>query len=178
MKQTREERMKLSNFAKSCIKPLLLIIPLSLLALTITGCAEDFGCENFNQWSPTTPTEPTAEVEKPTPSKVITTADRAFLAVHEHLLTLAEGYQAKQYLADFYVSCEDWTAESVLFKDGTSVWYVYIEITNTAMLTEEPYWEEASWLVFEDGKVIPARLSQANALRIEADLQQLSMQPE
>jgi hypothetical protein len=40
-----------------------------------------------------------------------------------------------------------------------------------------PYWQQASWFVFPNGEVMPSNRIQANALRIEADLQELSPQP-
>jgi len=162
--------MTLSNFNKRHIKPVVIITLLAVLALAVTGC-EDFGFPAAE--SP----EETPEAEAP-PATTITTEDRAILAVHEHLFTLAEGYQAKDYLADFYVTCDEWGASSELFTDGTSVWYVVVTMTSTEVSEERPHWQEACWIVFRDGKVIPSNRSQANALRIEADLQELSPQPE
>ena len=100
------------------------------------------------------------------------------LAVYEHLLSQAESYQAKVYLADFYTTCDNWSARSELLKDGTGLWYVTVDMTDVVGWREKPYWQQASWLVVKkDGKVIPSNRFQANALRIEADLQELSLQP-
>ena len=161
--------MTLSNF-KRHIKPVLIITLLAVLALAVTGC-EDLGFPSVE------PAVETSEVESPSPT-TISTADRAILAVHEHLLTLAESYQAKVYLADFYVACDGWSANSEVLKDGTSAWYVVVNMTSMEMKEERPHWQQAYWLVLQDGKVMPSNRSQANALRIEADLQELSLQPE
>jgi len=151
------------------MKPILIIL-LAVLALTVIGC------EDFEQWAPP-PSEEKAE-EKAFPT-VITTEDRAILAVYEHLLSQAESYQAKLYLADFYTTCDNWTAESELLKDGTSLWYVTVDMTEVAVWREKPYWRQASWLIHKkDGKVIPSNRFKANALRIEADLQELSLESE
>ncbi len=159
--------MTLTNWNKRYIKPILIIL-LAVLVLTVTGC-EDLGL------SPPQPPEPEEKAEVETPSVAIRTEDRAILAVYEHLLSQAESYQAKAYLADFYAACDKWSAESEIFKDGTSVWYV--DMTGSKILGEKPYWQQASWLVFQDGKVMPSNRLRANALRIEADLQELSLQP-
>ncbi|MBA7676033.1 hypothetical protein ES703_84273 [subsurface metagenome] len=165
--------MKLSKTTKGDIK--LILISIALLAGLIWA---GVSCAGFDQWAPTpSPEEPT-EVEKPPTPTAITTEDRAILAVYEHLLSQAESYQAKTYLADFYTACDNWTAKSELLKDGTSLWYVTVDMTEVAGWKEKPYWKQASWLVLEDGKVIPSHRFKANALRIEADLQELSLQPE
>ncbi len=159
--------MTLSNF-KRHIKPVLIITLLAVLALAVTGC-EEFG------FPPVEPAEETEEVEV-LPPTTITTEDRAILAVHEHLFTLAESHQAKIYLADFYATCDAWNADSELFKDGTTVWYVVVSMRRMEVREDRPHWEQACWLVFRDGRVVPSRRSQANALIIEADLQELSLQ--
>jgi len=151
----------------------MLIILLAVLTLTVTGCA-DFGFPPPQSPEP----EEKTEVVKAPPT-VITTEDRAILAVYEHLLSQAESYQAKVYLADFYATCDNWIAELELLKDGTSLWYVTVDMTDVARWREEPYWQQACWLILKkDGKVIPSNRFQANALRIEADLQELSLPPE
>ena len=163
--------MTLTNWNKRYIKPILIIL-LAVLVLTVTGC------EDFEQWSPTPPPEPEEKTEVvEAPPIAIRTADRATLAVYEHLLTQAESYQAKAYLADLYTVSDNWSAESEIFKDGTSVWYVVVDMTSTEVWEERPYWQQASWLVFQDGKVMPSNRLKANALRIGADLQELSLQP-
>jgi hypothetical protein len=50
-------------------------------------------------------------------------------------------------------------------------------MTSTEVWEERPYWQQAGWLVFQDGKVMSSNRLKANALRIEADLQELSLQP-
>ena len=161
--------MTLINWNKRYMKPILIIL-IVVLALTVVGC------EDFQQWSPPPAEEKTEETAPPT---TITTEDRAILAVFEQLLSQAESYQAKVYLADFYATCDNWEAESELLTDGTFLWYVTIDMTGVAGWREKPYWQQACWLVQKkDGKVMPSRRSQANALRIEADLQELNLQSE
>ena len=164
--------MKLSNFSKRWIKLTVTITLLAVLALTVIGC-EDFGLG-------TTPAtdEPTTEEESP-PSVTVNTDDKAILVVYEHLLSQAETYEAKVYLADFYTTSENkWSAESEFLKDGTNIWHVIVDITDTGGWSEKAYWRQASWFIFEDGEIIPSNHYQANALRIEADLKELSFQPE
>jgi len=163
--------MLLSNLTKRYIKPILII---TLLAIFVWAGA---GCEGFDQWAPTpSPEEETAAEAAPRPPSP--PEARAILAVYEHLLSQAESYQAKVYLADFYATCDNWKANSELLKDGTSVWHVTVDMTHATAWDEKPYWQQASWLVLKDGKVMPSHRFQANALRIEADLQELSLQPE
>ncbi len=146
---------------------LLLIIPLLLLLLTTVGCEDFFGDTQ------TTTEEPVETQEEPS-AIVINTGERAILAVHEHLFHLAESYEAKRYLADFYTADESWAAESNLFQDGTVVWYVTAMRTNMAVRGSITEWQEVVWLVFRDGVVIPSNRAKANSLRIEATLQELS----
>ncbi len=162
--------MTLTNLSKRYIRPVLIISLLAVLALTVVGC------EDFEQWAPIPSGEKTEETAPPT---AITTEDRAILAVYEHLLSQAESYQAKLYLADFYATSDNWTAEPELLAGGTSIWYVTIDMTDVAGWQGEPYWEQARWIILtEDGKVMPSNYFQANALRIEADLQELSLKSE
>ena len=167
--------MVFSGSVKRYIKPILIISLLVVLALAFAGC------EDFGQWPPPEPSEPEEKTEEPAPlptTTTITTEDRVILAVYEHLLSQAEGYQAKVYLANFYATCDNWSAESELFKDGTSVWYVVVDMTGgEGIWREKTYWRQANWLVFQDGRVMPSNRLKANALRIEADLQELSLQP-
>ena len=153
------------------LKPIRMISLLAALALMVTGC------EDFGQWPPPEPSEPKEKTEVEAPPMAIATKDRAILAIYEHLLSQAESYQAKVYLADFYATCDKWAARLEFLKDGTSLWYVTIDMTDVAVWREKPYWQQASWLVLGDGKVIPSDRFQANALRIEADLQELSLPP-
>ena len=158
----------LRSLSKQCVQAIVIITLLATLAGVATGCAD---------FQPAPPPEP---AEKPVVQKtptVIKTADSATMAVYEHLLALAEGYKAKTYLADFYAACDNWTAASELRKDGTSIWHVGVDMTETRYWRERPYWQQASWQVFQDGKVIPSTRFKANALRIEADLQELSLPP-
>jgi len=163
--------MSLSNLTKGYVR--LILVTIALLAGLIWA---GIGCEGFDPLAPSAPPEEETEVEAPPPT-AITTEDRAILAVDEHLLSQAEGHQAKVYLADFYATCDNWKAESELLKDGTSVWYVTVDMTDVAVWKEKPYWQQASWLVLQDGNIMPSPRFQANALRIEADLQELSLPP-
>ena len=150
-------------------KPLLIIILLAVMLGTLTAC-QDLG------FPPTTPTTPQAT--QPEPAKVgtgvISTRDGAIMAVYKRLLGQAGTVEAKLYLADFYASCDNWTAQQDYFKDGTGTWYVAVDMTAVRDWKLRPYWQQASWYVFRDGSVIPSSDFQTNALRIEADLQALS----
>jgi hypothetical protein len=130
------------------------------------------GCQDLGTF-PTT--EPTAQPTASPPSQFINTADRATLAVYEHLLSLAESYEAKDYLAEFYTVSDNWSARSELLKDGTTVWHVEVDMSGVSNWQERPYWQQASWLVYTDGRVVPSSQFNADALRIEADLQELSL---
>ena len=163
--------MRLSDWGKY-IKSILIIA----LLVAVLGIVS--GCEDFGQYPP-----PSPPAEKPEPEKVslpssISTGDRAILAVYEHLLSQAEGPEAKVYLAEFYAVCDNWSAETELFKDGSSIWYVAVDMTDNETWELRPYWQQASWFVLRDGKVMPSNRLQANALRIEADLQEVNLQPE
>jgi len=157
--------MTRSNLKRRHIIPILIVTMLAGLALAVTGC-DDFG---FG-----TP----LESETTTEGEVITTEDVAILAVNEHLLNQAESYQAKVYLADFYATCDQWSAGAVLLGDGSKVWYVTVDMTDIEVWEARAYWQQACWLAFQDGKVIPSNRFQANALRIEADLAELNLQPQ
>jgi len=146
---------------------------ISLMAITLllamlinaAGCA-DFG---------TFPTPEPQPPEKPAPTTFINSEDRATLAVYEHLLSLAESHEAKAYLAQFSAVSDNWSAKSELFKDGTNIWYVTVDMSGVEDWKEKPYWQRAGWFVYPDGRVIPSNRLEANALRIEADLQELSV---
>jgi hypothetical protein len=164
--------MILSNSVKRYLRPVLIISLLGGLALTAIGC------EDFEQWEPTQYTEEEEKVAEETPAtRAIATEDKAILAVYKHLLNEAESYEAKAYLADFYTTRGEWSAETELLKDGTSIWHV---VTGIKMVGEEDrlYWQQASWFVLPDSSVIPSYRFEANALKIEADLQELSLQPD
>jgi hypothetical protein len=148
---------------------LVVIIMLSAMAIAVAGC-EDFG--TFP------PPEPTAqEPEKPVSTTFINSKEGATLAVYEHLLSLADSHEAKTYLAEFSAISDNWSAESELFQDGSSIWYVEVDMSGVESWNERPYWQQASWFVYKDGRVIPSNRLQANALLIEADLQELSLPP-
>ena len=152
------------------LKSVLIIALLMAMTFSVVGC-EDFGLA-----PPTTPAE--EEPEEVKPPTFIGSADRAILAVYEHLLSQAESYEAKNYLADFSATSDNWSANSELLKDGTSFWYVVVDMTGAEEWEGKPYWQQAGWIVYQDGKIIPSNRLQANALRIEADLQELSPPPE
>jgi hypothetical protein len=162
----------MTNWKKRYLKPVLTIALLAVMVLTITGC-EDY----FNQFSPPAAPEEKPETEKVASSTVISSEDKAIMAVYKHLLSQAESSEAKVYLAEFYTACDNWSAESELFKDGSSVWLVLVDMTEVEAWEWRPYWQQASWFVFPNGEVMPSNRIQANALRIEADLQELSPQP-
>ena len=148
----------------------LIITLLLILLLAATGC------EDFGTFPPPEPPEekPEEKIAHPT---FINSEDRATLAVYEYLLSLAVSHEAKTYLAEFSAASDNWSAKSELFKDGTSIWYVRVDMTSVEVWEEKSYWQQAGWFVYRDGKVIPSNRLQANALRIEADLQELSLQP-
>ena len=145
------------------------VIMLLAAVITTTGC-QDFG--TFP-----TPEPPAQQPEKPVSTTFINSGDRAVIAVYEHLLILAESHEAKDYLAEFSAVSDNWSANSELFKDGSSVWYVAVDMSTVENWQEKPYWQQASWFVYQDGRVIPSNRLQANALRIESDLQELSSPP-
>ena len=155
---------------KRFILPVLIIALLAALLVTFTACEDLYP-------SSTTPEEEPAP-EKVIPATVIKTKDDALLAVYQNLLSQAASYEAKLYLADFYAICDNWTAQSEIFKDGSGTWYVQVDMTSDETWEYRTYWQQASWFVFKDGEVIPSNRFKANALRIEADLQTLSIKYE
>ncbi len=161
--------MKFINRNKKWLQPLLIIAVLAVLMVTVSGC-EEYGF-------PAAPAEEVPEEVTPLPTE-IRTRDGAILAVYEHLLGSAESHQAKKYLADFYTVCDNWSAESEFFKDGSGVWHIVVDMTAIEEWGWQTHWQQASWFVFMDGKVMPSTHLNANALRIEADLQELSPETE
>jgi len=161
----------MTNRKRRYLIPVLII---SLLLVVTTFAAT--GCEDFGTFPAPEPTE--EKPEEVAPPTFINSEDRATLAVYEHLLSLAESHEAKKYLAEFSAASDNWSAKSELFKDGTSIWYAQVDMTGVEAWEGRPYWQQASWFVYQNGKVIPSNRLQANALRIEADLQELSFQPE
>jgi hypothetical protein len=163
--------MKIADGKKNLFK---IILVISLLVLLLATAA----CQDMGFPSSTTP-EATPQPEAAETSRgVISTKDAAILAVYQRLLSEAESYEAKMYLSDFYASCDNWTAQSEYYRDGSGTWYVVVDMTAQEDWELRPYWQQASWFVFKDGEVIPSNLFQANALRIEADLQALSPEPQ
>jgi hypothetical protein len=158
--------MKPADWNKKFIKPILIMALLAALLGTFTAC-EQLGY-------PTSTPEDETESEKVTSTTVINTKDDALMAVYQRLLGQAGSYEAKIYLADFYATCDNWTATSEIFKDGSGTWHIQVDMTSQETWQYRPYWQQAGWFVFRDGKVIPSNLFRVNALRIEADLQALS----
>jgi len=163
--------MMLSRLNKKWMVIVLIVALLTLLAGTLTGCAE------LEQWTnppkASEEKEAATETEKP-PALTVKTEDRVILLIYEHLLSQAESHMAKSYLADFYTVCDKWSAETELLRDGTTVWHVVVDMTGVEEWDGKLHWQLASWFAFPDGRVIPSNRFQANALRIEADLQELS----
>jgi len=157
---------------KSSMKYILVVALLGILLLTFTGC-EDFGLIPAS-----TPTPEASAPEEVIPPAVISTADRAILAVYEYLLGQAGSHEAKKYLAEFYAVSENWSAEKERFNDGSSIWYVQTDTATKDTWEWTVYWQQAGWFVLQDGKVMPSYRLRANALRIEADLQELSLSTE
>jgi len=166
--------MKFLTRKRNLLKSVLLIGLIAVMVVPFTAC-EEMGFP-----AATSP----AETEEPEPasphSMSITTADSAVLAVYQRLLDQAGSFDAKVYLADFYATCDEWTAEAEYFKDGSETWHVVVDMTESDTTGITSYWQQASWFVFRDGTVIPSNLFDANALRIEADLQALvpAVEPE
>lgn len=162
--------MALAGLNDRYVKPVLVIMLFAVLAWAVIGC------EDYQQWSP--PPPPEEKTVEETLPLAISTEDRAILVVYEHLLNRADSYRAKVYLADFYATCDNWSAESELLKDGARMWYIVVDMTCVETWEERPYWQQAGWFVLQDGRVVPSNRLRANALRIEADLQELSLKPE
>ncbi len=162
--------MKPANWTKKFIKPFLITALLAALLGAFTAC-QDLGY-------PSSTPEAKPETVAETSTTIINTRDAALLAVYQKLLEQAESYEAKIYLADFYATCDNWTATSEIFKDGSGTWHVQVDMTSHETWQYRPYWQQAGWFVFRDGKVIPSNSFKANALRIEADLQALSLKLE
>ena len=115
--------MKLTFWKNRLITSCLFAVLILALPGIFTAC-QDLG------YPPPTPTpqaqpEP-ARIAGPT---VIKNKDAALLAVYQRLLSLAESDEAKTYVADFYSSCDNWTASPEFFKDGSGTWYVVVDMT-------------------------------------------------
>jgi hypothetical protein len=161
--------MKITTQKSKIIKTVLVFIMIATLLVVVLGC-EDMGFSPSGTDEDSTETETTTETKNPT----VNTKDAAILAVYRHLLEQAGSYDAKIYLSDFYANCDNWEAQSEYFKDGSDTWHIVVDMTDILNWDLNTYWQQASWFVFKDGEVIPSNLFQANALRIEADLQSLS----
>ncbi|MFC1908771.1 hypothetical protein ACFLXD_02755 [Chloroflexota bacterium] len=162
--------MKFFNWSLKYIKLAMVIMLLAVLLATAAGC-EELGL--------TPPGLPSAQPESAAPSSEgMLTSGGVSLAVQEHLLNQAKSYEAKRYLAEFYAVADNWSIQAAYFKDGSDIWYVLADMTASDSWEGKSYWKQASWYVFPDGKVMPSNLLHANALRIEADLQELSPEPE
>jgi len=148
------------------------ILTSGVVALVLIVAIFTTTCTDFSQFPTTTPQPPSAVEKTPT---VIRTSESAILTVYEYLLSKAEGPKAKTYIADFYTACTNWSAAQELQKDGSSIWYVLVDMTGIKDWKQKPYWQQTGWFILPDGKVIPSSRLQANALRIEADLQELSL---
>jgi hypothetical protein len=161
--------MKLKSSFRKVMKPVLLTAIVILLVGSFSAC-EELGY-------PPPQTEPADTAPEPVPETgktAINTKDTVILAVYQRLLDQAVSSDAKIYLSDFYANCDNWTAASEYFKDGSDTWHVVVDMSEESDWTLRPYWQQASWFVFRNGDVIPSYLFNANALRIEADLQSLS----
>jgi len=163
--------MKHFTIKKKVLKSIFVIAMLAVLLMMVASC------EGLGFPSSTPQETPEPEPVETTVSTVIKYQDAAILAVYQRLLGEAGSYDAKMYLSDFYTTCDNWTAQRDYFKDGSGTWHVVVDMTESEDWAFRPYWQQASWLVFKDGEVIPSNLFRANALRIEADLQALSPDP-
>ena len=157
--------MKNAKWLTTSIRLLIFIALLAALLGTVFAC-QDLGLTSSGDTETTAP-------ESTTQSGPITvnTEDTAVLAVYRHLLEKAVTDEAKSYLADFYTACNNWSAEAEYFKDGSQVWNVVVDMTDEPVWDFPAYWQHASWFILKNGEVIPSNLFEANALRIEADLQ-------
>jgi hypothetical protein len=150
--------------------PALVFISLLLLLLmagSLSACDYSFP----DTTTPAATPQPSTPEPATSGSVHINSAETAEQAVYQHLLGQAQSYDARIYLADFYSACDNWTAEKDYFHDGSGTWYVTVDMTAVKDWELRPYWQQASWYVYRDGRVVPSNDFQANALRIEADLQ-------
>lgn len=161
--------MKNTSRKLNLIKTIIVISLLLAILLTVVSC-EDLGFPSTSSTSDTN----TPEESNTDGKTVVSYKDAAILAVYQHLLDRAGSAEAKLYLADFYTACDNWDAVSEYFKDGSGTWHVIVDMSEIMDWEYDSYWQQASWFVFKDGRVIPSNLFQGNALRIEADLQSQS----
>lgn len=150
-----------------------------IISLVVLLLGSATACTYPDQWQPPAQPAPAGTTESAKETAVsrgtIKNEDAAILAVYRYLLDHAQSHRAKAYLADFYTKCDKWSAKSELLKDGTSVWYVEVDMTAVKDWKEKPHWQKASWMILKDGTVLPSNRFQANALRIEADLGELNL---
>ena len=152
-----------------------MVIMLMLLPVVLSACG-DLTFPDPTATPSTTPSTTAPEPSAPASNVNINSAEEARLAVYEHLLGMAGTYDARIYLADFYAACDNWTAQRDYFRDGSGTWYVAVDMTSVEDWSLRPYWQQASWYVYRDGRVVPSDDFKANALRIEADLQAISQE--
>lgn len=143
-----------------------------ILTLLMAVCTVFASCEDMTGFPTTSPTPAVPKVE--IRRTLVLSEDRALLAVQEYLLSKATSARAKTYLTELYAAGGKWSAKGDLLKDGTRTWNVMLETEGKTGVQVKPYWSQACWTVFDDGKVLPSPKYDANALRIETDLQQLS----
>jgi hypothetical protein len=166
-----EETMKTMLFRGSVVSALLLMLAFTVV---MAGCVYP----DSDQWEP--PVQPSSEEKEETAVSTaisrgtVKNEESAILAIYRYLLDQAQSHRAKLYLADFYTTCTEWSAEAELCKDGTSIWHVTVDMTAEEEWQERPYWQQAGWMILKDGTVLPSNKFQANALRIEADLHELN----
>ena len=138
-----------------------------LLMLVVTVMFTTTACEDLGLGGSSDPTDTEENGFYSTPEEVE-------LAVYRHLLEQAESSEAKLYLADFYSYSYNWSSQSEYLRDGSETWLVSVDMTAETDWSHKSYWQRAGWFVLKDGSVIPANIFQLNALRIEADLAELS----
>ena len=149
-----------------------MLIPALVAVLLLALLVPFTGCEDLGYPAPAATPEATPEAAK-MPTVTVSSRNEAQLAVYQSLLEMATSPEAKNYLADFYTAADNWTAISEVFRDGSGIWQVQVDMTAVAEWPYHPYWRQAAWYVYKGGQVMPASLYQANALRIEADIQAL-----
>ena len=105
------------------------IIGILVLTLFMGGCAYP----ESDDWE--SPVQPSAEEKTEATAKssvsrgTVKNEESAILTIYQYLLEKAQTHDAKVYLADFYTICTEWSAESELQMDGTSIWHVMVDVT-------------------------------------------------
>ena len=131
------ERLERIEKRQKTLRKLILTSALLVLTMLMTT-----GCQDFGAFPP--PELPEDKPEETAPTTFISSEDRAVLAVYEHLLNQAESYEAKTYLAEFSATSDNWTAISELYKDGSNIWYVSVDMSGVTGWTEKSYWKQAN----------------------------------